>query len=62
MHQVADQSDFKLSFARVPPQVWIKESRLSGPNVGAYEPDPISLIDVFRYIAVPRTDTSQVEQ
>lgn len=58
MEHVAEQSRFTLDFARVTPEVWNNASMLSGPDLGAYEPVPDSLVPVFRHIAVERVTTS----
>lgn len=55
MEHVAERSRFTLDFARVGPDEWNEASRLSGPDLFAYEPQPASLVPVFRAIAVERS-------
>lgn len=54
MEHVAEQSRFSLEFAYVTSEQWNSASALSGPNLGAYEPVPDSLVPVFERIAVDR--------
>lgn len=59
MEHVAQQSRFTLRYERVPPEMWNQASMLSRPDMFAYEPEPASLVPVFRHIAVERTRTSR---
>src|SRR5690606_11403670 len=59
MEHVAQQSRFTLHYERVPPEIWNLASMLSRPDMFAYEPEPASLVPVFRHIAVERTRTSR---
>lgn len=59
MEHVAQQSRFTLHYERVPPEMWNQASMLSRPDMFAYEPEPASLVPVFRHIAVERTRTSR---
>jgi cell filamentation protein len=64
MRQVAEQSNFDLDFNRVDPDAWNQASMLSRPDLYAYEPQPESLVPVFRHIAVerdPRTSPGGLE-
>ncbi|MFT7712207.1 Fic/DOC family protein [Clavibacter tessellarius] len=60
LQQIADSSRFRLAYdpsvSRVTPELWNQASMLSGPDRGAYAPQPASLIPVFRALAVPRAD------
>lgn len=54
IEHVAEQSRFTLDFARVSPEAWNNASMLSGPDLGAYDPVPDSLLPIFERIAVER--------
>jgi len=54
MEHVAERSRFTLDYDRVSPRQWNNASALSGPDLGAYEPWPESLVPVFRAIAADR--------
>lgn len=55
MEHVAERSRFTLDYRRVTPAEWNNASELSGPDLGKYEPEPASLVPVFRAITQPRT-------
>lgn len=55
MEHVAKQSRYTLDYGRVAPQVWNEASRWSGPDLGAYEPQPGDLVALFRTISVERS-------
>ncbi len=55
MEHVAEQSRFTLDFGRVSREVWNNRSMLSGPNPGAYEPEPDLMVPVFKAVAVARS-------
>ena len=56
MEHVAELSRFTLDYGQVSPEVWNQASQLSRPNMFDYDPDPASLVPVFRAIAQPRTN------
>lgn len=56
MEHVAERSRFTLDYGQVSPEVWNQASQLSRPDMFAYDPEPASLVPVFRAIAQPRTN------
>ncbi|GAB3794167.1 Fic family protein [Humibacter antri] len=54
MEHLADGSRFRFEFERVTPELWNQASMFSGPDLGAYDPHPEELRDVFDAIAVDR--------
>lgn len=54
LQQVAELSPFRIpSYAPVAPSVWNNRSALAGPDLGDYEPQPESMIEVFAVLARP---------
>ncbi|CAM5538301.1 Fic/DOC family protein [Leifsonia shinshuensis] len=55
MEHVAEASAFRFEWGRVTPQEWNQASMYSGPDLGAYEPHPEELREVFAAITVERS-------
>lgn len=59
MQHVAELSSFDIRFdpaeSGVTPEIWNQASMLSGPDRGAYAPQPDSLVPVFHALARERT-------
>lgn len=62
MQQVSELSPFRIEYnpavSGVTPEIWNQASMLSGPDRGAYAPQPAELVPVFRALAVERAATS----
>ncbi|WP_229116859.1 Fic/DOC family protein [Actinomyces bovis] len=54
LEHISEQSGFTFDFSQVSPELWNQASKLSGPDLGRYEPVPDSLVPVFRAITQPR--------
>jgi cell filamentation protein len=58
MQHVSELSPFSIKYnpqtSGVTPEIWNQQSMLSGPDRGRYEPQPASMVPVFRALAVER--------
>lgn len=63
MQQVSELSPYRIDYnpaaSGVTPEIWNQASMLSGPDRGRYEPQPASLVPVFRAMAVERPPAPQ---
>ena len=63
MQQVSELSPYRIDYSPavsgVTPEIWNQASMLSGPDRGRYEPQPASLVPVFRAMTVERSPAPQ---
>lgn len=63
MQQVSELSPYRIDYSPavsgVTPEIWNQASMLSGPDRGRYEPQPATLVPVFRAMAVERPPAPQ---
>jgi len=63
MQQVSELSPYRIDYSPavsgVTPEIWNQASTLSGPDRGSYEPQPASLVPVFRAMTVERSPAPQ---
>ena len=55
LEHIAERSGFTFDYSQVTPEAWNDASMYSGPDLFVYEPQPASLLPVFRQITVPRS-------
>lgn len=63
MQQVSELSPYRIDYSPaasgVTPEIWNQQSMLSGPDRGRYQPQPASLVPVFRAMTVERPPAPQ---